>query len=94
MKPESPPRKRGGQGYTDWAAYIDVMKANPGVWYNVGDFSPGIPHALRMGKYRVFLDKASAMPPDTQMRSMWEITARNVDGIPRRVAVFMRWIGG
>lgn len=90
---QTPAKPKGGQGNTDWAAYVRLMKEQPNEWFNCGNFSPGIPYAIRMGKYRDFLDPDSPLEPEQQMKKSWEVTARTT-GPSQRCDVFIRYVNG
>ena len=93
MKQEEPPSSTVARHYVDWDAVVKTAKANPGTWYNVGTFSPGIAHHIRRGGYRQFINEDDATPALAQMRQHWEITSRTVKTAPRRSDLYVRYLG-
>lgn len=89
---EDPPTTVKVQRDIDWRAYVSEMKSNPNVFHNVGDFSPGISHYLRLGKNAAFLPEGYDGDAEVYMRQHWEITSRTLTREPHRVAVYCRYL--
>jgi hypothetical protein len=89
---ETPPTPKRSKR-VDWPAAVREMKASPGDWFNIGEFSPGIANHIRKGQYRAFLSEGSPEPPEVQVRQRWEVTARVVDSQTQRVALYIRYLG-
>ena len=78
----------------DWAAVVKTLKADPGEWGYVGDFSSGLASSIRAGRYQQFHphgddeEKARAY-----MRRHWEVTVRKVKDDSGRYETYLRWLG-
>lgn len=89
----NPPQDRREQRTAEWKRITTELRANPGQWAKVGNFSPGVATAIRRGKYRAFLDPDDNITePETYMRQHWEIrTHKTGDGT--RNDIYIRWNG-
>lgn len=93
VKQENPPTSTIVRHNVDWDAVVKEAKSKPGAWFNIGPFSPGIAHHIRIGGYKQFLNPDDPTPGQPQMRRNWEITTRTVSTIPRRADIYVRYIG-
>lgn len=87
----TPPPQQSRQRSERWVNVVTELKANPGEWAKVGNFSPGVATHIRRGKYPAFLD-GSDTTPEVWMKTYWEITTRKTDN-GNRNDVYVRWIG-
>ena len=96
MERMDPPVEIRGQRSEDWRNRVLVLKNNPGEFYKVGNYSPGVATHIRRGEYRAFLDPDN--PPlnpeqaEAYMKLHWQITTRKTDD-GKRNDVFIRWLG-
>jgi hypothetical protein len=91
MKHEAPPPTHVVKNKVDWGEIIARLKAAPGEWYNVGDFSPAMAYHLRKGVNKAFLDPADTAPAEVQMNLHWEFTSRK--GPSGQSALYIRYLG-
>lgn len=89
---EEPPPTSLVRHDNDWDRYVEEMKGTPNVFFNVGEFSPGIAHYIRTGGNSAFLPKGYDGDPSVYMRQHWDITSRTITRKPHRVAVYCRWL--
>ena len=92
MQKQDPPMSSRGRQSQYWIDCVAEMRADRGTWYNIGNYSPGVPTQIRRGDYKAFLDPNDLMPPDVQMANNWEVTTRKA-GEDRRLHLFIRYIG-
>lgn len=88
----SPPPHQPRQRSEKWINVVAELKANPGEWAKVGNFSPGVATHIRRGKYPAFLDGCDHEQVGVYMESHWEVTTRKTDNGTRN-DVYIRWIG-
>lgn len=89
---EDPPATSLIKRDLDWDLYVKEMKETPNQFFNVGEFSPGIAHYIRVGGNAAFLPKDHTGDAEGYMRRHWEVTSRTVGRNPHRVAVYCRWL--
>lgn len=88
------PPKSGRDARSDkWKDIAFYLKAEPGEWAYVGEYSPGVPAQIRRGEYPAFIDPSSSLPPRTQMELFWDVTTRKADRVGRRCDLYIRYIG-
>lgn len=90
----SPPPEKKRQRSEKWRNIVAELRANPGEWALVGNYSPGVATHIRRGKYPAFLDDTEAFMsgPETYMSLHWEVTTRKTDD-GKRNDVYIRYIG-
>lgn len=90
----SPPPHQPRQRSEKWVNVVAELKANPGEWAKVGNFSPGVATHIRRGKYPAFLEgwQGDREQASLYMQQNWDITTRKTDNGTRN-DVYIRWIG-
>lgn len=90
---DPPPEERGARS-EKWKNIVATLKANPGEWARVGNYSPGVATHIRRGEYKAFLDQEYATPEaaESYMKRAWKVTTRKTnDG--KRNDVYVKWLG-
>lgn len=96
MERIDPPAEKRGERSAEWRNRVLILKNNPGEFYKVGNYSPGVATHIRRGEYRAFLDPDN--PPlnpeqaEAYMKRHWQITTRKTDEGGRN-DVFIKWLG-
>lgn len=97
MEFKEPPESTRDKLSAKWQEIAYELRRARGEWAYVGEYSVGVPGYIRSGEYKAFLTPGDSRPPALQMRQDWEVTSRQVNprnsGLPRRVQVYMRYIG-
>lgn len=91
MEFTDPPAETRGERSAHWIGVVEQLKANPGQWALVGNYSPGVATQIRRGKYRAFVPQ-DVDAPEVYMSHNWEVTTRKTDN-GNRNNVFIRWVG-
>jgi hypothetical protein len=86
-----PPKTKRTGSRPKWLAIVNELKAQPGEWAKVGNFSPGVPTQIRNGAYPAFLPADYDGDQEAYMRLHWEVTTRSTT--PGRLDVWVRWLG-
>lgn len=94
MEKMDPPPSIRTERSEDWRNRVLLMKSNPGEYYKVGNYSPGVATHIRRGEYRAFLDGFQGSPEQlaSYMERHWHVTTRKTDGGTRN-DVFIKWLG-
>lgn len=53
---QSDPPESNRKGAHYWLNVVKHLRANPGIWYNLGTWSSSVAGAIRRGSYVAFLD--------------------------------------
>ena len=90
----TPPPEKKGQKSERWRHIVQQLKAHPGEWAIVGNYSPGVATHIRRGKYPAFLEDNTLTPEQASlyMSRHWEVTTRKTDS-GKRNDVYVRWLG-
>ena len=92
-KKDPPPTHQRRSG-TDWEGAVAHMRKHPGVWYEFGEWSPGMASHIRRGVYKQFLPADFEGDPRVYMRQHWEVASRGTERAPRRIVdLFIRFLG-
>lgn len=94
MEKMDPPPSIRAERSEDWRNRVNLMKSNPGEYYKVGNYSPGVATHIRRGEYRAFLDQPYDNPEaaEAYMARHWHVTTRKTDD-GKRNDVFIKWLG-
>lgn len=86
---EPPPLKKRGNSQ-HWMNVVNELKANPGKWGLVGNYSVGVSTHIKNGRYPSFYPPGTD-DPAAYVQAHWEVTTRSTGG--SRVDVYVRWVG-
>lgn len=73
-----------------WANVVKELRANPGKWALVGEYSPGVATHIRRGKYPAFIPEGTP-DPERFMGKNYEVTFRKTEG--RKGNLYIRFTG-
>lgn len=91
-EPKSRPR---GPRNDRWPEVVAFIKAHPGEWAYVGEFSAGIAPAIRRGEYPAFLPEGFDGDAKQYVTDNYELTVNTIKGsTARRTDVYVRYVGG
>lgn len=93
MEFTNPPPQRRRRRSEKWESNVRELKANPGEWGLVGNYSPGLATHIRHGRYPSFLPAVTPDDPRRYMDEHWQVTTRKTDQ-GRRCDIWIKWIGG
>ena len=84
-----PPPKQNGQDI-DWDAVVARLNTERGEYFHIGEFSPGVAHHIRVGRYPSFFPVGTDNP-QSYIRKRYHVTTRSVTGSdPRRSELFIK----
>jgi hypothetical protein len=90
---EPPPRRT--RRSEKWITIVNELKANPGQFALIGNFSPGVPAQIRAGTYPSFIGSGIDMTDKRARRDYmsqhWEVVTRTQ--VKDRLDVWIRWLG-
>lgn len=91
QKSDPPPSKKFASE-VPWDEIVRVIDAEPGTWFLIGEFSPGVPTHIRSGRYKAFLKDYSGSDPRGYMERTYEVTTRKSGDDPdrKRVNIWIR----
>ena len=97
-KSEPPQTKRRSKEF--WREAVDHLKANPGDWFVLGEWSSSVAGQMRRGAYTSFVpDDISPDKRAEYMKYAWEFHSemcgpKNDKGYRNRAVLRARYIGG
>jgi hypothetical protein len=89
---QDPPETKQHTRRVNWAKVVETLKATPGEFYRVGEFSPGVAAYLKEGRYKALYPDGEKHP-QSYIESHYEITTRVSRTGESRVDLYIRWLG-